>query len=349
MVSVSVSMVLLLISQADGKDTIAMPRQPFGRWTELSGLVNDDLSAQHIHTTAFHRGIKGLLAAMVSDGQVASKRVAVVVGVEYGMEIEVFLNMGFSSVVGFEADRHRYPHLEQMSVRTGGRAHVHLCGASDQPGKMNITYGNEVFEACLVRIDDYVSTSVSVLSVDIQGQEGMALRGAKRLVHQHGVDMMWVEIDPDTCEPITELLHGMGYILWDRVWAGTVRPSATHVFNRSLSPFEWELDAAHLSAATFPTRSIQSYCARAREIHSRGLFQWLQTDIIAIHSSAMRRSYVQIMKTFHEWCGSHVECLPAGNRRTAGNTYKEHHAKHNLHHYDYMQKKPWEQYEYTLD
>ena len=344
----SLLLALLLISQADGKHDISMSDQPSGRLTKLSGLVNDHLSAQHIHNTAFHRGIKALLAAMVTNEQVASKKVAVVVGVEYGADIEAFLNMGFS-VVGFEADRQRYPHLEHMSVRTRGRAHVHLCGASDQPGKMNITYYNQVFEACLVRIDDYVSTSVSVLSVDIQGQEGLALQGSKRLIQRHGVDMMWVEIDPDTCEPITQFLHDMGYILWDRVWAGSVTPSATHVFNRSLSPFEWELNQAHLSAATFPNRRIQSYCARARELMSRGLFQWVQTDIIAIHSSAMRRSYVKIMKTFHLWCGSHVECLPAGTRRRGAQTYTAGHQRKRLLGYNYMQEKPWEQYEYTLN
>eukprot|EP00307_Rebecca_sp_RCC1486_P007483 CAMPEP_0119413678 /NCGR_PEP_ID=MMETSP1335-20130426/5682_1 /TAXON_ID=259385 /ORGANISM="Chrysoculter rhomboideus, Strain RCC1486" /LENGTH=217 /DNA_ID=CAMNT_0007438485 /DNA_START=56 /DNA_END=706 /DNA_ORIENTATION=- len=214
----------LLISalQADSQHTIAIHGMPVqephssesahldssrsSRWTELSGLVNDHLSAQHIHNIAFHRGVKALLAAMVTNKQDISKKVAVVVGVEHGADIKALLNIGFT-VVGFEADRHRYPHLEKMSALTPGRARVHLCGASDQPRKMNITYHGEVFEACLVRIDDYVSTPVSVLSVDIQGQEEAALRGAHQLIKRHGVDMMWIELNPDTCEAITQFLH----------------------------------------------------------------------------------------------------------------------------------------------
>jgi len=284
---------------------------------------------------------------MVTNKQDISKKVALVVGVEHGADIMALLNIGFT-VVGFEADRHRYPHLEKMSALTSGRARVHLCGASDQPRKMNLTYHGEVFEACLVRIDDYVSTPVSVLSVDIQGQEEAALRGAHQLIKRHGVDMMWIEINPDTCEAITQFLHRMGYILWDRVWAGAVTPSGRHVFNRSLSPFEWERNGAHLSAASFPSRRIQSYCARAREIMARGLFQWLETDIIAIHSSAMRHSYIQIMATFNAWCGSHVECLPAGIRASDGESYAARHGDQKMLHYNYLGKKPWEQYEYTL-
>uniref|UniRef100_A0A7S1T7W1 Methyltransferase FkbM domain-containing protein n=1 Tax=Compsopogon caeruleus TaxID=31354 RepID=A0A7S1T7W1_9RHOD len=240
---------------------------PSDRERELNPvLYNQGLS--HI---AFHQDrVKMHLANLV-----ASRRTAIVVGVEWGAEVAAFASRNYK-VHAFEPLAVFHDRLAQRVRDNQWNVNLYkIAAGSAGAGKINLTYNNNHEEVAVGKVDDYVSEEVDVFSVDVQGVEFEVLRGAERLIKDGNVRSLWIELF--ACSPngpsLFQLLQAQ-YEVFDFVpWGQYKSTREAH----SLLEIEGNRSMGWSSRpSTFP--KYQSWFCNLRMKE----FSWAQTDLLAI-------------------------------------------------------------------
>lgn len=233
-----------------------------------------------------------------------------VVGVEFGTEVEMFANEGYT-VHAFEP-MPMYHSLMAAKVRKnaaaadGGvqkwdvRLH-HIAAGSDRNGTLTLKYrteaANEKSTVLVGRIEDYVKQELVVLSVDIQGSEIDALRGAKRLINEGNVRSLWVEIFPCN-KRVLEVFQLLDekYVMFDFVPWGRPRGEhggqAEHTMNLDRHPSFMTADGAERPSEFYAF--WKWFCAKM----DGGPYAWIQSDILAIRRDLITPELMVKLSTF---------------------------------------------------
>lgn len=148
-------------------------------------VISDVLYTQRLSHIAFHNNaLRGVLVDLVSNNS-QHQTVIVVVGVEWGTEVEYFANKGYA-VYAFEPLSRFVKHL-QATLKQNPQWNVTVlpvAAGSTRDAFVQVTYPNanitEYVKAATV--DDYVHDEVTVLSIDIQGNELDVLKGCTALI-----------------------------------------------------------------------------------------------------------------------------------------------------------------------
>ena len=182
-----------------------------------------------------------------------------------------------------------YPDVRLVTkgVSSAARSSVHMRGNSKGSRRGAVTgttidVGATITAKCdsaqtrcvdvaLTTLDAEVREPVFVMKMDIQGYETHALRGAKELLRDRGVDVLIVEFDPrlqdaqgGSCVTILYELHAAGYVLFENARLG---------FDRKFTKLE-RLYKRNWGA---PKR-FEAYVDDLRK-------EAAYTDLIAIHAS----------------------------------------------------------------
>lgn len=189
------------LDRMSGAGVLAIPRR---------GHLGDAIFTLGLSHLVFHDDrIKSNLASLVGP-RGGTKGAVGVVGVEYGAEVLMFANEGYT-VYAFEPMPLYYNRMagfirknHKTSAKGLGRnwdVHLHhIAVGSQRNGSLKLKYRSEAeYEQTNVgvgRIDDYIKQELVTLSVDIQGNEVDVLRGAMRLINEEGVRSLWIEIFP---------------------------------------------------------------------------------------------------------------------------------------------------------
>ena len=133
-----------------------------------------------------------------------------------------------------------YPHVRLINKGVGdaSRVAVHMRGNS-KGSRRGVASGTSVdvgamitakcdpartkcLDVALTTIDAEVTQPVFAMKLDIQGYETHALRGARQLIRERGVDVLIIEFDPrlqdaqgGSCVTILNELHSAGYVLFE--------------------------------------------------------------------------------------------------------------------------------------
>jgi len=276
------------------------------------GLVYNHLSFQHIASGTFHSQTKERLAGMIHKP--GSKARVGLIGVEYGSEVGQLNDLGFD-VVGFEADPTTYvDHLKGYEAR--GHAQFVYCGVSDTiADDIALEYQGKPFNTCLTTLDAKLDEHLAILSVDIQGMEPQALQGSKGLIQKHGVDMLWVEVQPHTCHDVLNFMFENEYVIFDTEWWGHPKEFGDENPTAAIPVASWygsEAEGSGKKKKASPSNNFQrlilnknttqgvgtdirTYCEAIQSESYRWL--WVQTDIVGIHKNAYKTEYWEKLAT----------------------------------------------------
>lgn len=242
------------------------------------GYMQDALWVQGLSHVAFHQtAAKARLANLVRQhGSVG------VVGVEWGSEVLALAKAGFE-VHAFEPMQ-KYHDMVRAAAKVQNLTKVHLynvAAASVAKQRTSVTYRTDrarvAGEVESARIDSLVDSELDVLSVDIQGAELDAIRGASRLMEQHKVSSLWVEIFPCNIrvKSLLHMLDDLGYVVFDFVPWGLRKQDGTA--KRSMHEHS---DAAQMGFISRPAR-FDDYWQWMCDLRATQ-FTWVQTDVLAI-------------------------------------------------------------------
>lgn len=257
------------------------------------GYLGDTLFRQGLSHLVFHHlPVKRHLAALLAPND-GSKPAVGVVGVEFGMEVYMFAKAGYT-VHAFEP-MPRYYGLMATSLRKNAvlaeqgkerkwDVRVHNIAAGSENGSMKLRYltegSNETSEVRIRRIDDYVKQELAVLSVDIQGSEIDALRGATKLIEESGVRSLWIEIFPcnkrvlEVFKLLDEKYVMFDFVPWGRPRTGKgVKSDST--MNLDKHPSFFTADGAERPSEFYAFWKWM--CGK-----KKGPYVWIQSDILAI-------------------------------------------------------------------
>ena len=274
-----------------------------------TGMVQPHLSSQCLGHLEFHHGLRtALIQLMLNSSAITNTQaLAVIVGVEFGYEIEAMLQIGLD-VVGYEPNPGYFDHLDQIVEQNPGRVVIHKFGA----GKENIdavklSYQSKEFTAEIVTLDSTISRSILSLSIDVQMNEFNVLIGARRILSERAVAIIFVEYQPGKgCIDILNLLDGHGYVLFDFIWYGneikSSDPMAGSYYPEAFS------DYASLPRHAIPTEAleVEKHCTAVQEPGDQ--FRWLQNDIVAIHRSYVTNDLLQSLSKIRSRCGESFPC-----------------------------------------
>lgn len=274
------------------------------------GYLGDALFKQGLSHIVFHEDrVKKHLAALVAptDG---TKGAVAVVGVEFGSEVEMFANEGYT-VHAFEP-MPMYHSLMAAKIRKNAAASAdgsvqkwdvrlhHIAAGSERNGSLKLKYHTEAADEQTTvrvgRIEDYIKQELVVLSVDIQGSEIDALRGAKRLINDEGVRSLWVEIFPcnNRVLEVFQLLDE-NYVMFDFVPWGRPRNEhggqAENLMNLDRHPSFMTADGAERPAEFYAFWKWM--CAK-----KKGPYAWIQSDILAIRRDLVTPELMVKLATF---------------------------------------------------
>ena len=194
--------------------------------------------------------------------------------------MKYFLEEMNYKVYAFEALSHFVKPLQQYldeKPQLKKRAKLVAAGVGEEEGRINITYSKRNEEVKIVKLDDYIREYLDVLSIDIQGMEYLALRGARKLLKEVGVGMIWVEMlggvhfkerNMEMCKVLDEQ-----YILFDMVGWGRLKGNDTyHSWKPVRKNFYWD----HTDR-----RGFQSWVDNYEKVANEG-FGFVQTDVVGI-------------------------------------------------------------------
>lgn len=233
----------------------------------LPHLYNAALSHFSFHEALVKDELLRLLAGSPTDS-------VVVVGVSFGEEVLRFARAG-RRVFAFEPMPHSVDLLRSHVLAATPPLDVHLfeMAATDvmnHSASFNVTYKGKSVVVRTDRVDNHVprSVQIAVMSVDIQGEELHAIKGASALLPQ--VRSLWVELK--ACNeynvPLLHYLHER-FVLFDFVpWGG-----AKHSDDRRGRE-------TFVRDATRPGR-FDAYSQWLCDVKQRH-FKWLQTDVLAV-------------------------------------------------------------------
>lgn len=259
------------------------------------GHLGDVLFKQGLSHLVFHHNrVKSRLASLVAPAD-GTKGAVGVVGVEYGAEVLLFANEGYT-VYAFEpiplyynqmAGLIRVNHeMAAKGLRRKWDVRLHnIAAGSERNGTLALKYSTvlakEKAEVHVGRIEDYVKQELVVLSVDIQGSEIEALRGARRLIDEVGVRSLWVEIKQCN-KRVLEVFQLLDekYAMFDFVPYGIPMKEngelAEAPMNFDKHPSFIPNDGAERSS------EFNAFWKWMCDKQKKGVYAWFQSDILAI-------------------------------------------------------------------
>lgn len=149
----------------------------------------------------------------------------------------------------------------------------------------------------VVRLDDEVNAHIRFLKIDVQGDELRVLKGAKRLMHDGAIDLIYVEFNGSL--PLLRFLRAHGYVLFD---GGYMAWSTGRYYrnwfrareDRVIPHWETVLEGppsmgtkAYFVWPPVPSRHYVPYCAWFWA--NRVLRLGLQSDLLCVHERFLPR------------------------------------------------------------
>lgn len=217
-----------------------------------------------------------------------------------------------SHVLAFEPFPGNFEHFEK-NVGQDLRVTLHRVAVSDHPGEVNFfvssmvtgketgwenyvgysslghivnensPQANSSIKVPAVMLDEIVTEHVRFCKMDVQGGEESVLRGADKLIQNHGVDIFYIEFGGE--EQILQFLEERGYVFFDNLYLLVVvrnKPSLMHWKDDKpvvLSNGEEAFNAWPRNAP----RPYGDYCAWVREQTKEIGGVW--TDMVCVHKS----------------------------------------------------------------
>lgn len=270
------------------------------------GMIQDTLRKQNLSHAAFHTGMKrtlGLKWQTMSGILNRDRRVAAIVGVEYGEEALELGKMGYKLML-FEPNKEFSQVTSDKLSEQNIQFEMFNVALSDSRGEGTIEYGGSSHAANFGLFDDFLNGSITILSIDTQGNEYDVLQGATHIFKNMSlqVEMMWIEISTLICDTkLTKLLKLVDrtHVIMDFVWWG--KP-------KSESDEEFSADPWNLGHYTFcdGKQSIDSYvnlfCSQ------QDTFSWLQTDLLAIDRRLISPRIMKSLSHMVSYCWKHFDC-----------------------------------------
>jgi FkbM family methyltransferase len=134
-----------------------------------------------------------------------------------------------------------------------------------------------------IKLDDVVTEHVRFCKIDVQGGEASVLRGADKLIRDHGVDIFYVEFGGE--EPILAFLQERGYVFYDNAYllvATRNKPSLEQWKVEKPVALSTGKDAYEAWPRNAP-RPFGDYCTWLRE--QKKSIRNVQTDMVCVHES----------------------------------------------------------------
>lgn len=134
-----------------------------------------------------------------------------------------------------------------------------------------------------VTLDDLVTEHVRFCKIDVQGGEEGVLRGAEKLINNHGVDIFYIEFSGE--ESILQFLAERDYVFFDNVYLLVAVKSKPSIMDWvvgnpvALSTGKDAFDCWPINAP----RSLTEYCNWMRT--QRKQIGNAQTDMVCVHKS----------------------------------------------------------------
>lgn len=269
--------------------------------------INGILRSQNLSHTAFHSGLKKVLGRIWQNKwKEMSNNVeplAVVVGVEYGAEASDLGSLGYQLEL-FEPNEN-FADATHKKLEFEGISHkIHKVALGNSTGNGIISYQGEQFSTFFDRLDRYVSSSISILSLDTQGTEYEILQGAGVLIETSPplIKMIWIEISTTVCETklrsLLELLQ-QKYVLMDFVWWGKPLEEDDEFFSHNFHNIShYEIVKEDLCLDEY----INAFCKQD------GTFSWLQSDIVAIERSLFTPDLKKELMLISYYCWDEFKC-----------------------------------------
>lgn len=162
------------------------------------GLIHPLLHRQGLCHYLFHGTyLEELLASKLGE---SADRSILIIGAEWGNDVKHFAKIGYR-VIAFEPLSTFHNLLKAYFLKSpsagpdGNRANVSLfnLAAGHKSGTSLITYQGNQQKVPVVLIDDKVHEAISILKVEVQGNELEVLLGARKLIRT-SLQMIWVEV-----------------------------------------------------------------------------------------------------------------------------------------------------------
>lgn len=232
-----------------------------------------------------------------------------VVGVEYGAEVASYLASGFE-VHLFEP---LPPFVEYLERTYGSNNNVHLypMALGPEEGSLKVQYQKEdpvvvPMSTLNSQLFDSVDSSLSFLSVDTQGSEEFILRGAMSALTQGKIKVILIEVIAcEAQQSLIDLLLDAGFVLFDFIPWGTPSDPSINPEDYCSESYIYSSPPSHYTPSPLEDSHnyADAFCDLAKA-HSEWSF--LQTDIIAVHSSFLTQEHVDAL--------NHMYLLPISPR-----------------------------------
>ena len=277
----------------------------------LARKVNLLVSQQNLGHHSFHHWLRTHITEYLKGGVHTthySDGILFVVGVEYGAEIEEYVQKGWK----IHAVEPNPAYLEALSHKcVPSNCTLTKCAAGElNSQEVTLNYQGSAFTSCMVKLQDIETGHITSLSIDVQGNELSVLKGSYGLLNAKKVDMIFSEYQPgENCESLLHFLHSSNYVLFDTLWYG----------QNSLSD---ELENVQFDWGDRTSISIHEYCKSTsfvNEFYSAPYredgdkqrlldqtFRWLQNDIIAVRSDLLDSDFLRFLANVSAICGQTV-------------------------------------------
>ena len=286
------------------------PRLPTAELTSINHQqVNLLISNQNLGHLSFHNRLRTDITEYIKgESPLSASRIVpadgtiVIVGVEYGSEIDEYMKRGWKT----HAVEPNPAYHDALSHKcTPGHCTLTKCGAGDFDSQLvTMSYQDMNFNSCMVKLQDIENDHIHALSLDIQGNELSVLKGSEQLLNTSKIDIVFAEYQPGTnCEHLLYFLQSHSYVLFDTLWYGQNSESG-------------ELENAKFDWGGENSIEIQEYCKLTSfvneryygpyqnhgNIHALLKYSWLQNDIIAIRSDLLDLSFFQFLSNLSNQC-----------------------------------------------
>ena len=275
--------------------------------------VHQALSSQNLGHIEFHKGLRTSIVAHLKAKQVSQTTTEnaglnVVVGVEYGAELDEYASLGWRAL-GIEPNPVYHASLGRFAVRGDDVISINTCAAGSKSSTDNVTlvYKGRPFTApCEVALDDIITEHVDSLSIDIQGAELSVLEGAADILSTGQVNVIFAEYEPGlSCEKLLSFLSASGHVLFDSLWYGLKYGSEVPDYVRF--NMSGKNITSYCQAASMASRGYaESYGTPVNKEHFS--YTWLQNDIIAIPAELVSNDTLHFLSTLSSRCGYEFDC-----------------------------------------
>ena len=262
------------------------------------------LSFHHWLRTHITEYLKG--ASPTSDSRkVSADGTLVVVGVEYGAEIDEYIQRGWKT----RAVEPNPAYFEALSHKcVPSHCTLTKCAAGDFDSQLvTLNYQGTDFTSCMVKLQDIENDHINTLSIDVQGNELSVLKGSEELLNARKIDIVFAEYQPgENCEHLLDFLHSHDYVLFDTLWYGQNSMSNELENIR----FDWEGQNSidihdYCKLTSFVNDAYSAPYQKTRVEHAllEQSYRWLQNDIIAIRRDLLNMAFVSFLANVSSRCG----------------------------------------------